>query len=159
MGKRTIVVAYSLNKTIGNDNKLLWRQSNDLKRFKEITTGGTVVMGRKTFESIGKALPKRRNIVISSNFSHEGVEVMSLEEVKNLECDIFILGGGQIYREFIEDSHEILATLIHTRIDGDTTFPEIDARWMLVEGNYYKSDEKNEYSYSFLKYVNRLKSK
>ena len=77
MSKRKIIVAYSLNKVIGNDNKLLWKQSADLKRFKEITSNGTVIMGRKTFESIGKPLPNRRNIVISNDFKHDGVEVIS----------------------------------------------------------------------------------
>lgn len=158
MSKRKIIVAYSMNKTIGNDNKLLWSQSADLKRFKEITSGGTVIMGRKTFESIGKPLPNRRNVIISKNFKHDGVEVMTLEESKKIESDVFIIGGGQIYREFLEDCDEILATLIHTKIDGDTTFPEIDGRWMLVEATYHKSDEKNQFGYSFLKYINRLKN-
>lgn len=159
MTKKTIVVAYSLNRTIGNDNKLLWKQSADLKRFKEITSGGTVVMGRKTFQSLGKPLPNRRNIIISRNFESDGVEVLSIEDVKKLDSDLFIIGGGEIYREFLEDCDEILATLIHTRIDGDTSFPELDGRWMLVEATYHKSDEKNEFGYSFLRYINRLKNK
>jgi dihydrofolate reductase len=159
MGKKTIVVAYSLNRTIGKDNKLLWKQSADLKRFKEITTGGTVVMGRKTFESIGNPLPNRRNIIISRKLESGDVEVMSIDQVKLLEDNIFIIGGGEIYREFLDDCDEILATLIHTRIEGDTTFPEIDGRWMLVEATYHKVDEKNEFGYSFLKYINRLKNK
>jgi dihydrofolate reductase len=157
MSKRTIVVAYSLNKVIGNDNKLLWKQSADLKRFKEITQGNTVIMGRKTFESIGKPLPNRRNIVISTNFQHDGVETMSLDEAKNLQEDLFIIGGGQIYRELLNDSHEILATLIHDKFEGDTSFPEIDDKWMLVEGKYHRSDDKNQFGYSFLRYVNRFR--
>lgn len=158
MGKRKIIVAYSLNRVIGNDNKLLWKQSADLKRFKEITSNGIVVMGRKTFDSIGKPLPNRRNIVISNDFKHDGVEVMTLEESKNIDSDVFIIGGGQIYRELLEDCDEILATLIHTKIEGDTTFPEIDGRWMLVEATYHKADDKNQFGYSFLRYINRLKN-
>jgi dihydrofolate reductase len=164
MHKKTIVVAYSLNRIIGNDNKLLWKQSNDLKNFKQITQGKTIVMGRKTFESIGcKPLPKRRNIVLSQDFAHtiigDGIEIMNLDEVRNIDEDIFIIGGGQIYREFLNESHEILATLIHSKFEGDTTFPELDGRWMLVEADYHKADEKNEFGYSFLKYVNRLLQK
>ena len=157
MSKRTTVVAYSLNRIIGNDNKLLWKQSSDLKRFKEITQNGIVVMGRKTFESIGKPLPKRRNIVISNNFSQNGIEVMTLDEVRRIEDDIFIIGGGQIYKEMLNDSDEILATLIHSNLEGDTRFPELDGRWMLVEASYHKADDKNQYGYSFLKYINRFK--
>ena len=160
MSKKTLVVAYSMNKVIGNDNKLLWKQSSDLKRFKEITQNGIVAMGRKTFESIGcKPLPKRRNIIISNSFKHPEVETMTLEEIKNLDEDIFVIGGGQIYKELIDESDEILATLIHKKLDGDTVFPEMDARWMLVEASYHKSDDKNQYGYSFLKYVNRFKKK
>lgn len=151
MSKRTIVVAYSMNRVIGNDNKLLWSQSSDLKRFKEITDGGIVVMGRKTFESIGKPLKNRRNIVIS-NSEVKGVETMTMDQVKNLNENIFIIGGGQIYREFIEESDEILSTLIHSNFIGDTTFPEISNKWMLVDATYHKQDNKNEFGYSFLKY-------
>jgi len=155
MPKRTIVVAYSLNKIIGNNNKLLWNQSSDLKRFREITQNSTVVMGRKTFDSIGKKLPKRRNIIIS-NTQYKGIETMNINQVRNLNEDIFIIGGGQIYKELLNDSHEILATLIHSKFEGDTIFPEIDGRWMLVEASYHKADEKNQFGYSFLKYTNRI---
>jgi dihydrofolate reductase len=155
MGKLTIVVAYSLNRAIGKDNKLLWKQSKDLKRFKQITKNSTVVMGRKTYESIGKPLPNRRNIVLSKTLIDDRVEIMSIEEVRNIKEDIFIIGGGEIYKEFLDITHEILATLIHTNIDGDTYFPEISNRWMLRSGEFNSKDDKNEYGYSFLNYVNR----
>ncbi len=165
MGKRTIVVAYSMNGVIGNDNSLLWKQSSDLKRFKEITQGGIVVMGRKTFDSIGKPLPSRRNIIISNNkdlivppaSGEYEVECMNLDQVKNIDGDIFIIGGGQIYKEFINESDEILSTLVHEEFIGDTTFPEIGSHWMLVDASYHKADDKNEFGYSFLKYINRRK--
>lgn len=161
MSKKIIVVAYSLNRTIGSDNKLLWKQSDDLKNFKKITQGGTIVMGRKTFESIGsKPLPNRRNIIISRNFHpQEGTEVMTIDDARKIGEDIFIIGGGEIYRQLLDESHEILATLIHTKIDGDTSFPDLDGRWMLREASYHKADDKNQFGYSFLKYTNRFLSK
>ncbi len=157
MSKITIVVAYSMNRVIGNNNKLLWKQSSDLKRFKEITDGGTVVMGRKTFESIGFPLKNRRNIIISNNFSSNGIEVMTIDQVKDIKSDIFIIGGGQIYKEFLDTSDIILSTLIHTNLKGDAYFPKIKNNWMLTEASYNKSDDRNEFGYSFLKYINRKK--
>lgn len=152
MGKKTIVVAYSLNRTIGNDNKLLWKQSADLKRFKEITSGGIVIMGRKTYESIGRQLPNRRNIVISRS-KIDGVETMTLDQVRGINDDVFIIGGGEIYKQLISESDEILATLIHKNLDGDTSFPEIDDTWILKSAEYHNSDDSNEFGYSFLRYT------
>ena len=120
-----IIVAASLNNVIGKDNKLLWRQSADLKRFKELTTGKTVVMGRKTYDSIGKPLPNRRNIVITrQSIEIPGCEVVnSLEEALKLDNEIFIIGGGEIYQKSIILADKIFFTLIQTEVEGDTYFP------------------------------------
>ena len=125
----TLIVAVDRNRAIGKDGDLPWRQSTDLKRFKDLTMGSTIVMGRTTFDSIGKPLPGRRNIVLSRNpdWEFEGVETMSAEQVLSLgkEEDIFVIGGGQIYEIFIPNSDSIELTIIDTIVEGaDAWFPE-----------------------------------
>ncbi len=151
----SIIVAYDKNMAIGKDNQLCWRQSDDLKRFKELTTGKTVVMGRKTFESIGKPLPNRRNIVITrQDIKIEGVEVInSIEEIKNIDGDIFIIGGGEIYKISLILADVILATEINCEIDADTWFPEIELTWKKQSSENYSADEKNEFDYNFVTYI------
>lgn len=151
----SIIVAYDKNMAIGKDNKLCWRQSADLKRFKELTTGKTVVMGRKTFDSIGKPLPNRRNIVITrQDIKIEGVEVInSIEEIKNIDGDIFIIGGGEIYKKSLILADVILATEINCEIDADTWFPEIESTWKKQSSETYIADEKNEFDYNFVTYI------
>ena len=109
-----IIVAYDKNLAIGKDNTLVWRQSADLKRFKELTSGHTVVMGRKTFESIGRPLPNRRNIVITrQDIKIDGVEIInSIDDIKNIKEDIFIIGGGEIYKSCLILADRIFATEI-----------------------------------------------
>src|SRR5476651_6316 len=127
----TIVVAISENHVIGKDNKLLWYLPNDLKHFKDITTGHTVIMGRKTYNSVGKPLPKRRNIVITRKpIEIEGCEVVnSLEAAIALckdEAEVFIVGGAEIYRQAMPVCNRIYLTIVHHSFDADTFFPEID---------------------------------
>jgi len=150
-----IIVAHSLNNVIGKDNKLIWKQSDDLKRFKELTTGKTVVMGRKTYDSIGKPLPNRRNIVITrQNIEISGCEVVhSLEEAIKLDSEIFILGGGEIYQKSIILADRIFLTKIHAEIEGDTYFPEISTEWVIETEEFYNKDEKNQYDYSFINLI------
>jgi len=150
-----IIVAASLNNVIGKDNKLLWRQSADLKRFKELTTGKTVVMGRKTYDSIGKPLPNRRNIVITrQNIEIPGCEVVhSLEEALKLDNEIFILGGGEIYQKSIILAHKIFFTLIETEIEGDAYFPLLGEEWKEESKEEFLKDEKNQFDYQFINYV------
>jgi len=151
-----IIVATSKNRVIGNDNKLIWKLSSDLKRFKELTTGNPVVMGRKTFESIGKPLPNRRNIIITRNENYEvdGCEIVSsLEEAFLLtNNDCFIIGGGEIYKQSIEVADKIYLTLVDCEVNGDTFFPDIDSTWKKISRKDFESDEKNEYRYSFIEY-------
>ena len=127
----SIIVAMSRNRVIGRENKLPWRLPEDLKHFKEITLGHPVIMGRKTFESIGKALPGRDNIVISRNerYRASGATVVgSLDEALALRKkeDAFVIGGEKIFRLALPRAEKLYITLIEEEVDGDTFFPEID---------------------------------
>jgi dihydrofolate reductase len=147
-----IIVAMSRNRVIGNANTLIWHLPEDLKRFKELTTGNTIVMGRKTYESIGRPLPNRRSIIITrdTNYQVEGCEVVnSLEEALLLSNnDCFIIGGGEIYRQALDKADRIYLTLIEKNFEGDTTFPEIK--------DWYESNCENfsneQFNYSFIQY-------
>lgn len=151
-----IIVAMSKNRVIGNNNQLIWKLSSDLKRFKELTTNNSIVMGRKTFESIGKPLPNRRNIIITRNNEYlvEGCEIVSsLEEallLTNNNC--FIIGGGEIYKQALDITDKIYLTLVHKEFEGDTHFPELDKQWAKISRKDFEADEKNEYKYSFIEY-------
>ncbi len=151
-----IIVAISKNRVIGGNNQLLWKLSSDLKRFKELTTDNPIVMGRKTYESIGKPLPNRRNIIITRNndYQVEGCEtVSSLEEALLLTGNnCFIIGGGEIYRQSINIADKIYLTLVHKDFEGDTNFPELGKEWAKISRKDFKSDEKNECDYSFIEY-------
>lgn len=123
-----LIVAHAQNLTIGVDGKLPWHYSEDLKRFKRLTTGHPVVMGRKTYESIGKPLPNRRNMIISRNYSFSGTEVFSslkgaLETLKDEDL-VFIIGGASLYKAAIDFADRLYVTLIDKDVDGDTHFPE-----------------------------------
>jgi dihydrofolate reductase len=156
-----IIVAYDKNLAIGKDNTLVWRQSADLKRFKELTSGHTVVMGRKTYESIGKPLPNRRNIVITrQDIKIDGVEIVnSIEDIRNIKEDVFIIGGGEIYKSCLILADRIFATEIDCEIEADTWFPKIDDNWVEEGREYGLSDNKNEYNYIFVNYVRSNRSK
>ena len=159
-----IIAAVSKNMAIGNENKLLYWLPNDLKRFKALTTGHTIVMGRKTFESIGRALPKRVNIVVSRGFNtgEEVAVAASLEdafkvaEETNLE-QCFVIGGGQIYSQALPLVDSLIVTHVHTVIeDADTFFPEIkEEEWELVSAEKHAKDEKNPYDYTFAEYIRK----
>lgn len=152
-----IVVAVSKNWVIGNNNTLIWKLPNDLKRFKEITTGGSVVMGRKTYESIGRPLPNRRNIIITRdlNYHIEDCEVVnSIEEALLLtNNDCFIIGGGEIYKQALPITDVIYLTRIDEEFEGDTYFPELNKNdWFESLNESFEPDEKNKHKYSFIKY-------
>lgn len=125
----SIIAAVGKNLAIGKDGKLLWRISDDLKRFKQLTAGHAIIMGRKTFESIGRALPNRTNIVITRNpdFKADGVLIAgSLEEAiqKAGDGEIFIIGGGEIYSQALPIADKLYLTLVESGVDGDTFFPD-----------------------------------
>lgn len=158
----SIIVAAAENHVIGRDNGLIWRLSADLKHFKALTTGHTIIMGRKTFESIGKALPNRRNIVISRNSDYcaIGCEIaQSIEQALTMigeEEEIFIVGGGTIYKALWNKADRIYLTQVHTQVEGDTTIPAIDhSTWQELCREEFMADEKNEFDYSFINYKRR----
>ena len=152
-----IIVATSKNKVIGDSNSLIWYLPADLKRFKELTTGNPIVMGRKTYESIGRPLPNRRNIIITRDVKYdvEGCEVVNSLEEALMICnnDCFIIGGGEIYRQSISITDQIYLTLVHEDFEGDTEFPEIGSEWKMVTSQDFEPDEKNKHKYSFIEYM------
>jgi dihydrofolate reductase len=151
-----IIVAMSKNRVIGMDNSLIWHLPNDMKNFKKLTTGHAVVMGRKTYQSIGKPLPYRRNIIITRDpdFEAEGCEVVNSLEEALLLCfsNCFIIGGGEIYKQSLPIAHQIYMTQIDEEFEGDTTFPELDKSWYVSKKEDFNKDEKNNYNYSFIFY-------
>ncbi len=155
----SIIVAAAENGVIGHNNNLIWHLSSDLKHFKNITTGHTVIMGRKTFESMGKALPNRRNIVITANkaYTAPGCEIVpDIESALQLaaqEEEAFIIGGGTIYRAIWEKADKLYLTRVHTAPTGDISIPEVKAsEWQEISREAHSADEKNEYDYTSLEY-------
>lgn len=156
------IVATAMNRVIGKQNDLPWYLPADLKRFKELTTDHTVVMGRKTHDSIiariGKPLPNRRSIVLTrdSEFQAEGVEVcLSVEElIQKLPTDqeVFVIGGEQIYEALMPYTDRIYVTEVNVEVDGDAFFPEITAEWREISREAHVKDEKNEHDYSYVTY-------
>jgi dihydrofolate reductase len=152
----SIVVAISENHVIGKDNKLLWHLPNDLKHFKEITTGHTIIMGRKTYDSVGKPLPNRRNIIITrQNITIPGCEVVNSIEAALALCadenEVFIVGGAEIYRQSIKLTNRIYLTVVHKDFEGDSFFPEINKdEWKEVLHEDHEPDHKNPLPYSFI---------
>lgn len=154
----SIVVAMGSNRVIGKDNQLLWYLSPDLKRFKAITSGYPIIMGRKTFESIGKALPGRLNIVISRGAPAlpEGVLLVNslddaIEAAKSAD-KIFIIGGAEIYKLALPKTHFIYLTEVKTAPEGDAYFPELDSDWEEIEQSPWFLDEKSGLEYRYLKF-------
>lgn len=153
-----LVVAAAENNAIGKNNELLWRLPNDMKFFKNTTWGLPIIMGRKTFESFGKALPGRTNIVITRNKEwtaenttvvsslHEAIASAAATDAK----EINIIGGGEIYKQALPIANKLVLTRVHTSLEGDTYFPEIDNNeWELASNTDFSADEKHAYAYSF----------
>lgn len=161
-----LVVAKSDNNVIGHDNQLIWHLPNDWKHFKEITTGHPIIMGRKTFESIGRILPNRTNIIITrnKNYSIENTKVAhslneAIEIAKKIDEDIFIIGGGKIYEQALDLVDILEVTEVHGNFEGDTYFPEIDLNvWKEISRIKHHKDEKNKFDYSFVRYERKLDS-
>ena len=158
------LVAVSNNNVIGKNNDLPWKLKRDLLHFKNYTTGKTIVMGRRTYESIGRPLPNRRNIIITSTIKHiDGAEVFltlesALENLKH-EDEIIITGGSYLFNDTIDIVNKLVITFVDTIInDGDVFYPEINySAWNLVEENSYKKDDENEYDFS-IKVYNKTKN-
>lgn len=156
--KISLIVAQSKNRVIGKDNHMPWHLPADLKHFKHITMGKPIIMGRKTFDSIGKPLPGRRNIVISrdKNLQIPGCEVFhSIEEaliaVQN-EPEIMVIGGANLYAQMFARANTIYLTVIDAEFDGDTFFPALSSEWILQSEETFSPDEKNQYAYCFQRY-------
>ena len=160
--EKCIIVAIADNNAIGKDNALLWHISEDLKFFKRNTLGFPVIMGRKTFESIGRPLPGRVNIVLSRSFA-TGLEVEvvgTLEEAYRVAEDTnlercFVMGGGQIYAQAMNDADRLIVTHVHTVIeDADTFFPAIDPGvWKVAQRSEMLHDEETGYDFEFVEYM------
>lgn len=153
-----ILVAASENNAIGLNGQLLWHLPNDLKYFKGLTWGMPVIMGRKTFESVGKILPGRFNIVLTGQrkWIHENVQVAhdmehAMQLAKETDClEVFIIGGGAIYKQMFPEAQYLYMTRVHTHLDGDTFFPEINpTHWKLKSATKMQADEKHAYDYTF----------
>jgi len=155
----SIIVAVSANGVIGRDNDLPWRLSADLRRFKRLTMGHHLIMGRRTWESVGKPLPGRTTVVITSRRCRPHPEVAvarSLDEALELiagDDEVFIAGGAELYRAALPVADRLYLTRIHADFEGDTFFPQLDeAQWRLVSREDHAPDEKNALAYSFLVY-------
>ena len=155
----SIIVAIAQNGTIGHNNALLWHIKEDMRFFRTTTSGHPVIMGRKTFESLGcRPLPKRTNIVISrSEREYEGALLAhSLEEAVRMagdDSEIFIIGGAQIYKEALSIADRLYITRVERDYEGDTSFPEVDmSQWRLVDEMRHERGEEFEYPFAFLTY-------
>ena len=153
----TIVVAMGKNREIGVDNQLLWHLPKDLKHFKELTSGHPIIMGRKTYESIGKPLPNRTNIVISrkNDWFEEGILIVgsikeALKFAKKIDENVFVIGGGTIYEQTIDLADQLEITLVDATLNADTYFPKIDEKiWQKTQETWHEKDEKNQYDFCF----------
>lgn len=157
----TLIVAAGENDAIGKDNQLIWHLSDDLKRFKELTNGHHIIMGRKTFESFPKPLPNRTHIVISRQDNYQVPSGVIL--VNNLEDAFdaakadkqpFVIGGGEIYKQAMPYADKIELTRVHEDFEADTFFPKIDTTiWKESQNRYHAKDEKHQHAFSFITYI------
>ncbi|WP_322970990.1 dihydrofolate reductase [Faecalibacter sp. LW9] len=155
-----LIVAKASNNVIGDKNNLIWHLPNDLKHFKNLTTGHPIIMGRKTYESLGRPLPNRTNIIITrdQNFIDDQIIIthsleQALAKANEIQEDVFVIGGGEIYKHAMEYVDIIYLTEVHHEFNGDTYFPEIDEEsFEEVERVHHMKDEKHPYSYSFITY-------
>jgi len=154
----SFVVAAAKNNVIGKDNQLVWNLPNDMKFFKNVTWGMPVVMGRKSFESLGKALPGRKNIVLTRQggwSAKDVIVVKSMEEakaaVKGMDVkEMMVIGGGEIFKMVMPEAKRIYLTRVDAEPDGDAFFPKVDpAEWELVSKKDHEADAKHAYNYSF----------
>jgi dihydrofolate reductase len=158
----SLLVAVSDTGVIGRDNALPWRLSADLRRFRRLTTGHAIVMGRKTYESLGRPLPERTNIVVTrqADFAPPGVLVVhsidaAIEQARKADGDdseIFIIGGAEIYRQTLSRADRLYLTRVHTDVEGDTHLQLDFDEWRLVEESQHPADEKNEFPHTYAVY-------
>lgn len=159
----SIIVAIARNNVIGKDNKLIWHLPEDLKRFKEITTGKTIIMGKNTFISLGRVLPNRKHIVLTKDkeykIDNKQVEIAhGIEDIKKYIEDSeehFVIGGATIYKLLMNYANKMYVTKINQEFNGDTYFPEIGEEWKKVETIKGIKDEKNPYDYEYITYIRK----
>jgi dihydrofolate reductase len=157
-----MIAAVAENNALGKNNDLLWHLPNDFKRFKEITSGHHIIMGRKTFESFPKPLPNRTHVIITrqKDFESEGcIVAQDIEKaiaVCPIEKDVYIIGGGEIYKQSIHIADQLDITRVHHSFDADVYFPEIDPEiWKLVTETFNPKDEKHLFDYTFQTFVRK----
>jgi dihydrofolate reductase len=156
----SIIVATDEENGIGKDNQLMWHLPKDLKFFKNTTSGHPVIMGRKTYDSVGRPLPNRRNIIITrqKDLKIDGVEVFNEFEKAVKACadedEVFIVGGGEIYKQALPFTDKIYLTKVHRKFNADAFFPEFNKEeWKLISKEDHEQDEKHAFSFSFLTFV------
>jgi len=154
----SLIVAMDEKRGIGKAGRLPWRLSSDLKRFRELTMGHHMIVGRKTFESIGKPLPGRQTIVVTHNASFQpdgclvaaSVQAAITTAQERGETEAFVIGGAEIYTQVLDEADRVYLTQVHAEVDADTFFPEIDQdAWIEKERSQHPADEKNQYAFTF----------
>lgn len=160
----SLIAAIGKNNELGKENKLLWNLPADMKHFRETTSGHPVIMGRKTFESIGRPLPNRQNIVITRDvtYTKESVEVVhSIEEAlrlfENSKAEVFIIGGAEIYKQALPYANKLYITKVESNFqDADTFFPEFNVEdWQEIKNEKYLKDEDNDYDFYFIELIKK----
>lgn len=160
----SIIVAKAKNNIIGKDNKMLWKLPDDLKRFKERTTGHTIIMGRKTFESLGRVLPNRKHIILCNDMEmdidNENVEILDdiskLDKYINSDEENFVIGGATIYKLLMPYVNKLYITKINQDFEGDVYFPEIkEAEWKEISKEKGLKNDENPYDYEYITYVRK----
>lgn len=158
----TLIAALGKNRELGKDNELIWHLPNDLKRFKKVTSSHAIIMGRKTFESLGKPLPNRTNIVITRNKNYKAqgaIVVNSIEEALHTVKDdnsTFIIGGAEIYKLAMPLADKLDLTFVDAELNADAFFPEIDRNiWKETSREDFSADEKHKYNYSFVTFLRK----
>lgn len=158
----SIIVAIANENVIGKDNKLIWHLPEDLKRFKEITSGHTIIMGRKTFESLGRVLPNRKHIILCNDMKmsidNENVEIVNdiskLDKYINTDEECFVIGGATIYKLLMPYANKMYITKINQSFEGDVYFPEIkETEWKEISREKGLNNEENPYDYEYITYV------
>jgi dihydrofolate reductase len=159
----TLIAAAAENNALGKDNQMIWHLPDDFKRFKQLTTGHYIIMGRKTFESFPRPLPNRTHVIITRQEGYEAegcIVVNSLEEALRAcpqDEEVFVIGGGEIYRQSIDKADKIELTRVYgTSPDADAYFPEIDAlQWTMTEEIFHPKDEKHAFDMAFQTYIRK----
>ena len=160
----SLIVAYDKNKSIGQENTIPWRIKSDMLRVKELTTNQTIIMGRKTLDSIGRALPNRINRVLTrdeNSLNHySNIEVYTDDSIlENIETEkAYIFGGGTVYNKYLDKCDEMFITEVDTVVEADTKFPEFDENdWDLISREEFLKDENNEFNFVFMHYKRKRK--